>query len=116
MPNHIHVLGTLGERLALNRMVAKLKAGTRTVLGSRGLAWQENYVEHRLRNDTDLEPFARYIFLNPYRGNLLRLAGRWPHWWRWGELRFEFEAMVAQAGSVPPAWLGESDPLGVSDL
>jgi REP element-mobilizing transposase RayT len=116
MPDHIHVLGTLGERLALNRVVAKFKAGTRTVLGSRGLEWQETFYEHRLREENESGSFARYIFLNPYRAGLLRLTAQWPLWWRWGERRFEFEAMVAQAGGVPSAWLGEPDPVGASDL
>ena len=116
MPDHIHLLGTLGPRLALNRVVAKLKSSTRTVLGSRGLEWQENFYEHRLRDGNDLEPFARYIFLNPYRAKLLPLSAQWPLWWRWGDVRFEFEAMFAQTNSVPGAWLGEADPSGASDL
>jgi putative transposase len=116
MPDHVHVLGTLGPRLALNRVVAKFKSATHTVLSSRGLDWQENFYEHRLRHDDDLEPFARYIFLNPYRANLLRVTASWPHWWRWGDVKFEFEAVVAQTGTVPPAWLGEPHPSGVSDL
>jgi REP element-mobilizing transposase RayT len=116
MPDHIHVLGALGERLALNRVVAKFKSSTRTVLAARGLGWQENFYEHRVQDETESEPFARYIFLNPYRAGLLRFAAKWPLWWRWGDRRFEFEAMVAQAGGAPSAWLGEVDPAGASDL
>jgi len=116
MPDHIHVLGALGPRLALNRIIAKLKANTHTVLNSRGLEWQENFHEHQLLPDDGLEPFARYIFLNPYRAGLIGLSKKWPHWWRWGDTRFEFEDMVAQTGTVPGAWLGEPDPAGASDL
>ena len=116
MPDHVHVLGTLGPRLALNRVAAKLKSSTRTVLGARGLGWQENFHEHRLRDEMESESFARYIFLNPYRVELIGLTKKWPLWWRWGDRRLEFEAVVGQTGTVPPAWLGEPSPVGASDL
>ncbi len=116
MPDHVHLLGTLGRRLSIGRVIGKFKANTHRVLRPRGLAWQENFHEHRLKHGDDLEPFARYLFLNPYRAGLFPSTSRWPHWWRWGDVRFEFEARFAQAGAVPGAWLGEPDPHGVSDL
>lgn len=116
MPDHIHLLGFLGRRLSLSRVVGKFKADTHRSLRSHGLEWQENYYDHRLRLENECEPFARYIFLNPYRAGLIPLNVRWPSWWRWGDLRFEFEAMVSQSGNVPRAWLGEPDPAGAVDL
>ncbi len=116
MPDHVHLLGTLGDRLSVSRLVGKFKADTHRVLRPRGLEWQENFYEHRLRDENESEPFARYVFLNPYRAALLKVSAQWPLWWRWGERKFEFEAMVAQTGEVPLGWLGEPDPAGVSDL
>ena len=116
MPDHVHMLGILGQRLSLSRMVGKFKADTHRCLRSHGLAWQENFYDHRLRAEKESGPFARYIFLNPYRAGLIPLTASWPFWCRWGDLRFEFETMVAQTGGVPRAWLGESDPAGAVDL
>ena len=116
MPDHVHVLGVLGARLSVGRLVGKFKAETHRVIRPRGLEWQENFYEPRQRDENEPEPFARYIYLNPYRAGLLKLSAQWPHWWRWGDKRFEFEARVAQGGGVPSAWLGEPDPSGASDL
>jgi REP element-mobilizing transposase RayT len=116
MPDHLHLLGVLGARLSLSRAIGKLKAQTRAHLRARGLQWQENFYEHRLRGDDELEPFARYIFLNPYRAALLPLNATWPHWLRRGDIRFQFEEIVDRAHAVPAAWLGEPDPAGASDL
>jgi REP element-mobilizing transposase RayT len=116
MPDHVHLLGILGQRLSLSRAIGKFKADTHRYLRSHGLEWQENYHDHRLRHENEYEPFARYIFLNPYRAGLIQLNDQWPSWWRWGDLRFEFEAMAAQTGGVPRAWLGDPDPEGAVDL
>ena len=116
MPDHVHLLGTLGRRLSLSRAVGKFKADTHRTLRPRGLEWQENFYEHRLRPEDTSEAFARYVLLNPYRAKLLPLGSVWPNWWRWGDVRFEFEAMVAQTGKIPEVWLGEPGPSGASDL
>jgi REP element-mobilizing transposase RayT len=112
MPDHVHLLGTLGSRLSLPRAVGRLKSHTREALRACGLAWQENFHEHRLRAEDDLEPFARYVFLNPYRAGLISLREAWPGWWRGGEVRFEFEAMLEAEPGVPPEWLGWPTPEG----
>ena len=115
MPDHIHLLATLGRRLSLARTVGKLKNTTRAALARCGLAWQENFYDHRLREHCDGEAFVRYIFLNPYRAGLIGLREQWPWWWRWGDVKFEFEEMVAQHGSVPTEWIAEPPPAGTQD-
>lgn len=116
MPDHAHLLATLGLRLSLPRAIGKFKATTRNALSAAGLQWQENFYDHRLRHAEEVEPFARYMFLNPYRAGLLRLDETWSSWWRWGDLRFQFEDFVSRGRTVPGPWLGESAPLGSSDL
>ena len=84
MRDHIHLLGFLGRKLSLSRAVGKFKSDTHRYLCPHGLEWQENYYDHRRRRENECEPFARYIFLNPYRAGLISLYARWPSWWRWG--------------------------------
>ena len=67
MPDHLHLLVRLTGELSIARCVARLKAKTRSVLGARGLTWQPNFYELRLRADDPVEDVVRYIFLNPYR-------------------------------------------------
>ncbi|MSU24629.1 MAG: hypothetical protein EXS32_12510 [Opitutus sp.] len=43
MPDHIHLLGILGRRLSLSRVVGKFKVETHRSVRPHGLAWQENY-------------------------------------------------------------------------
>ena len=72
-------------------MVGKLKSVTRRPLSDAGVCWQENYYDHRLRDENKLEPFARYIFLNPYRAKLLTPDQVWSGYfcgedeWKWFE-------------------------------
>ena len=66
------------------RAVIGFKSDTHRYLCPHGLEWQENYYDHRRRRENECEPFARYIFLNPYRAGLISLYARWPSWWRWG--------------------------------
>ena len=116
MPDHIHVLGTLGHRLALKSVIAKFKTLARSTLAAEHLVFQPNFYDHRLRHDDPKEAFARYIFLNPYRARLIPFDATWPHWWRWGDLRFDFESIFAQTGRIPAPWLDEPGPAGAADL
>lgn len=110
MPDHLHVLFTLGERLPLSRVVAKLKTLTRVDLGA-GNRWQENYFDHRLRPEASLEPFARYIFLNPYRKRLLSVDAAWSGWIRNRNYTPEFFEHL-RGGSFPRReWLSGELPL-----
>ena len=80
MPDHIHLLFTLGQRITLPQIVSKLKMHSKLPLKTKNIEWQANYFEHRLRPDTLMEPFSRYIFLNPYRKKLLPLNTSWSGW------------------------------------
>ena len=71
MPDHIHWLCTLGTQLTLAQVISKFKTKTKDAMEQAGLSWQRNYYDHRLRADDAQEPFSKYIFLNPYRKQLL---------------------------------------------
>jgi len=53
MLDHIHLLGVLGHRLSLGRLMGRFKARTHNVLRPLGFEWQENFYEHHLRADDD---------------------------------------------------------------
>lgn len=61
MPDHIHLLFSLGSRLSLSQVIQKFKSKTKQALNSHDLKWQANFFEHRLRPDVEMEQFALYI-------------------------------------------------------
>ena len=107
MPDHVHLLFQLGQRLSVSRVIGKWKAITKTALARSGLSWQQNFYEHRLHTDDTLEPFARYVFLNPYRARLIPSTATWPHWRKGGGVSFDFEAMLIDGQYPPEAWISE---------
>jgi REP element-mobilizing transposase RayT len=104
MPDHIHLLITLGARLTLSQTVQRLKSKTVQALLDYGLRWASGYYDHRLRpEDGELAVFL-YIYLNPYRGELIASDQTWPQYrcrpedWAW--LHTQLDA------DLPPAeWL-----------
>ncbi|WP_438482813.1 REP-associated tyrosine transposase [Oleiharenicola lentus] len=89
MPDHIHLLVTLGDILTLSQTIAKLKVGTKQSISSSSARWQNNFYDHQLRHDESAEPVVRYIYLNPYEARLIPREKSWPHFfccpkdWAW---------------------------------
>ena len=88
MPNHAHFLAVLGDRLTLSQAMGRLKGKTSGILCSSSLLWQDGYFEHRLRPDESVQPIFHYIYMNPYRAELISIEEKWPHfrcseedWW-----------------------------------
>jgi REP element-mobilizing transposase RayT len=104
MPDHLHALIVLGDRLPLARAVQRLKAKTAGALLSSGLTWERGFFDHKLRANEPADAVFRYIYLNPYRGVLLGKQERWPHWhcaptdWAWFSGQLEHELPI-------PEWL-----------
>lgn len=65
MPDHAHLLFTLGPRLNLGQISGHLKSAAR-----RGRQidweWQKDGFERQVRSTESLEDYAFYIFMNPY--------------------------------------------------
>ena len=110
MPDHLHWLFNLGHRLSLGRVIARLKAQTKNELCDSGLAWQRDFFEHRLRAGEAVEPYGLYVFLNPYRADLLPSSGVWPHWRCPNPKKFAFLARLNPDGTPPAEWIGEPAP------
>jgi REP element-mobilizing transposase RayT len=81
MPDHVHLLFRLGERLQLGQLIGRIKTGTNSVLRPRGLRWQRRFYDHRMRPEEDRLPAFTYIYLNPYRKGLVIEDQRWPYFW-----------------------------------
>jgi len=105
MPDHVHFLFQLGSRLRLGQVVGKLKSMTRDSLDTLELTWQDNYHDHRLRADKAAESFSRYIFLNPYRSQLITENETWPWWTRNRDYCPEFMKRLDDPPRPPKEWL-----------
>ena len=81
MPDHLHLLVTLHDKLPLGRVIARLKSKSKPALSVGGLRWQGNYYEHRLRDTDSVEAVLMYIFLNPYRAQLVATSESYPWFW-----------------------------------
>ena len=117
MPDHVHLLFVLGPHISLARIIAKFKAQSRRFLPA-GIVWQRNFFEHRLRPLEDAGDYARYIYLNPYRKELLEGAQRWPWWIQGPGADFDFLHHLKANGDPPPRWLESPNapPAGILHL
>lgn len=89
MPDHLHLVIRLGERLPLAKTVQRLKAKTAGRLHAAGLEWERGYFDRHLRPDDDLLALFLYVYLNPYRAGLCARSDLWrwyychPDDWTW---------------------------------
>jgi putative transposase len=104
MPDHIHLLIGLGSQTTLAVGMRLLKGRLTPALRHHGLKWQEGFYEHQIRESEDLLPIFLYIYLNPYRADLVPVDQIWPGYyccledWKW------FEGLTRE--SMPqPEWL-----------
>ncbi|OHE80596.1 MAG: hypothetical protein A3G75_12725 [Verrucomicrobia bacterium RIFCSPLOWO2_12_FULL_64_8] len=104
MPDHLHALITLGERLLLGQTIQRLKAKTSATLRTNGVAWQRDFFDHRLRGNEDVRPVFLYVYLNPYRKNLCSRSERWP-WFHCCEDDWAWFKTNLDADLPPPEWL-----------
>jgi putative transposase len=104
MPDHVHLLVQLGDKLSLGRAIARLKAKSGQFLKQAGIQWQDGYYEHRLRSHEDPLPVFLYIYLNPYRAGLLSSDQRWP-WFTCSEPDRSWFTSLLDQGLPEPDWL-----------
>ncbi len=111
MPDHVHLLFTLGHRLTLPQVIGSWKSTLRKNLPLPDVPqplWQANYFEHRLRNDESAERYAWYLFMNPYLAGLISTDRTWPGWWTEGDIRWEFLDRARPGPTPHPEWLREA--------
>lgn len=78
MPDHVHLLITLGDTTELSSAVRLFKGRLTPLLRKHEAAWQPNFFDHLLRPEEELLPVFLYIFLNPYRKKLVSVDEAWP--------------------------------------
>lgn len=104
MPDHLHLLIRLADKLTLGKAVARLKGKSGSVLKAAGMRWQDGYYDHHMRPNEDRLPVFLYLYLNPYRAGLLPPGKTWPWFVCSEEDRSWFRPMLNE-GLPEPAWL-----------
>jgi REP element-mobilizing transposase RayT len=104
MPDHVHILAELGGSLSLSQTVARLKAKTGAALFARDAKWQVNYFDHRLAAGESVLPILLYVYLNPYRKQLIKPSERWP-WFYCRETEWSWFKDRLNDDLPEPAWL-----------
>lgn len=84
MPDHMHILLTLGSDESLSHLMARVKAVSartaRSVMKSDDRTWANAFHDHALRRDEQVAVAAQYIIDNPVRAGLAENRWQWPFW------------------------------------
>ena len=84
MPDHIHWLFQLQDKLPLFRTIQYFKGRCareiKIITPDVHKIWQKGYFEHCVRDEKDLIKQARYIVANPLRAGLVKKIGDYPYW------------------------------------
>jgi len=77
MPDHIHLIMSFPDVPSSAKVIGEWK---RWLARSHGVSWQENFFDHRLRNEADRNK-GDYILHNPVRAGLVAKPEEWPWFW-----------------------------------
>jgi len=99
MPDHLHLLITVNEKMTIEKAMQTIKGGfsyrLKKEFGYLGEVWQKGFSEVRVYNDEDLLEFRRYIALNPVKAGLVHAPENYPY-------SFTYLASQKQAGAKAP--------------
>jgi len=104
MPDHLHLVMTLGHRLTLGRCVQRLKAKAAPALWRRGLHWEQDFFARRIRDGLVRAQVMRHIQLEPSRQGLIGGPDSWP-WYYCSDTEQERLRLRRGAGRPEPKWL-----------
>ena len=77
MPDHLHALLSFPPSdKPIRTIVSKWKEWTAKTIG---IAWQNDFFEHRLRQEESRRDKANYILANPVRKGLVMHPEEWPY-------------------------------------
>jgi putative transposase len=75
MPDHVHALLSFPQEPGMAKTIGLWK---RFLKVSSGIQWQENFFDHRIRNNEEFDEKAAYIRRNPVVKGLCRNEVDWP--------------------------------------
>ena len=75
MPDHVHGLVAVPGHEVLRKVVGQWKTYTAKATG---IAWQQDFFDHRPRHARALDEKAKYILENPVRKGLVKDVEEWP--------------------------------------
>lgn len=104
MPDHIHLLVTLGEKRGLSEAVRLFKGPLTPAVRNAQARWQPSFYDHRLRATEDLLPVFLYIFMNPYRANLCPANQGWAGYYCCAE-DWAWFGLMTHESCPEPEWL-----------
>ncbi len=110
MPDHVHLLFTLGKSLSVGQVMGKFKTLARRAAEA-AWTWQLNGFEHRLRPEEQEAHYAFYLFMNPYRAGCITLEQTWPGWICEEPERYRFLSGLSSDGTPPAEWLTRAEAL-----
>ena len=83
MPDHVHLVFTLGEGVTLAQIMRVLKGYTARCInelaGRKGRVWEMGYYEHGIRDKEDMRQRVKYTVENPERAALVDRYEEWPY-------------------------------------
>ena len=80
MPDHIHIIASFPETVVIAQFIRNWKRWTAK---ETGIAWQDGFFDHRLRNDAEIAEKMAYVANNPVRKGLCESADAWPFRMSW---------------------------------
>ena len=85
MPDHLHWMFSLGNKIPLSQVVAKVKRRSAYRINeyknrTGSSAWQKGFHDYALRKEDEIKVVARYIVANPLRAGLVNKIGNYPFW------------------------------------
>ena len=84
MPDHVHWLMQLQNRMTLPVCVGSMKSGAARRINTKrlryGPVWQKGYMDRAIRREEDLVRVARYIVANPLRAGIVEDIGDYSLW------------------------------------
>ncbi len=76
MPDHFHGLIEFTGDRPMTKVISNLKSW---LAKTRGIQWQRDFFDHRLRNWESAQEKANYILMNPVRAGLVADPADWPY-------------------------------------
>ena len=75
MPDHLHALLSFNPEKKMSTVIGSWKS---YLTRNRGIKWQTNYFDHRIRNEAELTIKYQYILNNPVAKGLCKEVETWP--------------------------------------